>query len=117
MPRCSPSSVSRSTAYLGSVREGGQELRVLRTPFVLLDRLGTALDAEQVALVLKVLAANAITYVVFKGDGDDASRYYDAILDIAGDGTWQWKSLREPHASEPESSDSGRGSRQPNSPR
>jgi putative ATP-binding cassette transporter len=62
--------------------------------FVCLDRIGTALDAEQVRLVLKVLTENAITYVVFNGEGDEA-RYYDAILDIAGDGTWQWMSVRE----------------------
>ena len=61
--------------------------------FVCLDRIGTALDAEQVGLVLKLLTENAITYVVFNGEGDEA-RYYDAILNIAGDGTWQWKPLR-----------------------
>ena len=47
--------------------------------------------------MLKVLTENAITYVVFNGEGDE-DRCYDAILDIAGDGTWQWKSLREPGA-------------------
>jgi putative ATP-binding cassette transporter len=62
--------------------------------FVCLDRIGTALDAEQVGLVLKALTENAITYVVFNGEGDEA-RYYDAILDIAGDGTWRWMSLRK----------------------
>jgi len=67
--------------------------------FAFLDRVGTALDAEHVALVLKVLSENAITYIVFKAVADDA-RYYDATLDIAGDGTWQWKWLRKPHASE-----------------
>jgi putative ATP-binding cassette transporter len=60
--------------------------------FVFLDRLDSALDAEHVALVLKVLSEHAVTYIVFKGDGDVA-RYYDAILEIAEDGTWQWKSL------------------------
>jgi putative ATP-binding cassette transporter len=58
--------------------------------FVCLDRIGTALDAEQVGLVLKALTETAITYVVFNGEGDEA-RYYDAILDIARDATWQWK--------------------------
>ena len=66
--------------------------------FVALDRVGTALAAEQVAQVLTVLSEKAITYIVFKGDGDDA-RYYDAILDIAGDATWQWKWLRKPLSS------------------
>jgi hypothetical protein len=42
-----------------------------------------------------VLTESAITYVVFNGEGDEA-RYYDAILNIAGDGTWQLKPLREP---------------------
>lgn len=64
--------------------------------FGFLDRVDTALDAEHVALVLQALSENGITYVVFKGDADDA-RYYDAILEIAGDGTWQWKWLRTPH--------------------
>jgi len=68
--------------------------------FVCLDRIGTALDAEQVGPVLKVLTENAITYVVFDGQGDEA-RYYDAILDIAGDGTWQWKPLRDPQGASP----------------
>jgi len=66
--------------------------------FVCLDRIGTALDAEQVGLVLKLLTESAIAYVVFDGEGDEA-RSYDAILDIAGDGTWQWNLLREPQAS------------------
>jgi vitamin B12/bleomycin/antimicrobial peptide transport system ATP-binding/permease protein len=65
--------------------------------FVFLDRLDSALDAEHVALVLKVLSEQAVTYVAFKGDGDVA-RYYDAILEIAEDGSWQWKSLHVPHA-------------------
>lgn len=64
--------------------------------FGFMDRVDTALDAEHVALVLQALSENGITYVVFKGDAEDA-RYYDAILEIAGDGTWQWKWLRTPH--------------------
>ena len=63
--------------------------------FAFLDRVGTALDAEHVALVLKVLSEHAITYIVFKTVTDE-TRDYDATLDIAGDGTWQWKSLRTP---------------------
>ena len=55
--------------------------------FAFLDRFGTALDAKHVALVLKVLSENAITCIVFKAVAGDA-RYYDATLDIAGDGTW-----------------------------
>jgi len=38
-------------------------------------------------------------YVVFNREGDEA-RSYDAILDIASDGTWQWKPLRGPQADE-----------------
>jgi len=82
--------------------------------FVFLDRVGTALDADQVGLVLRLFSEKAITSIVFKGEGDEA-RDYDAILDITGDGTWQWKSLREPHASEPAASGGGAGGRQPNS--
>lgn len=58
-------------------------------PFVFLDRIGTALEAGQVPLVLKALREQAITYIAFKGDGEDLSGF-DAILDIAADGTWEW---------------------------
>jgi hypothetical protein len=54
-------------------------------------------DAAGIALFRKLLTEDAITYVVFEGEGEE-TRYYDAILDIAGDGTWQWTSLRELHA-------------------
>ena len=95
--------MSRSTGSPGCGSWGRSGTSCPRTPFVLLDRLGTALDAELGALVLNVLSENAITYIVFKADRADAS-YYDAILEIAGDGTWQWKSLRGRRASEPEPS-------------
>ena len=42
-----------------------------------------------VALVLKVLSESAITYIVFKGDGD-GMQSCDAVLDLGDGGTWQW---------------------------
>ena len=50
-------------------------------------------------MLLKALTENAITYAVFNGECGEAG-YYDAILDIAGDGTWEWKPLRGPRAPE-----------------
>lgn len=58
-------------------------------PFVLLDRIGTALEADQVPLVLKVLHERGITYIAFKGDSEEIE-YFDEVLDIGADGKWRW---------------------------
>jgi putative ATP-binding cassette transporter len=63
--------------------------------FVFLDRIGTALESAQVPLVLKVLAERAITYVLFRADGDEL-HFFDAILDIEADGSWKWTRLSVP---------------------
>jgi putative ATP-binding cassette transporter len=60
--------------------------------FALLDRLSSALDSEQVARLLGLLNERSITYVHF-GEPDEPRHFYDAILELAGNGHWAWKSL------------------------
>jgi putative ATP-binding cassette transporter len=60
--------------------------------FALLDRLSSALDPEQVARLLPMLSERSIGYVNF-GEPDEPLRYYDAILELSGEGPWAWKSL------------------------
>lgn len=59
--------------------------------FAMLDRPGTALGTGMLGQVLETLSARSITYLTF-GDHDDTEGY-DAILELAGDGAWQWKPL------------------------
>jgi putative ATP-binding cassette transporter len=68
--------------------------RVLLTapPFVLLDRIGTALETEQVPLAFKVLGEHGISYIAFEGDGE-GSGAFNAVLEIAADGKWRWREV------------------------
>ena len=93
---CQPFVTMVKATHLLDADHLGPILR-LAPSFVLLDRVGTALDAEHVALVLRTLSENAITCFFFEGDACDDRDYY-TVLEIAGDGTRQWESLREPGA-------------------
>jgi putative ATP-binding cassette transporter len=61
--------------------------------FALLDRIGSALGAEQVDLVLSRFSDRGITYVAVNN-----TRYrpehFDAILELASDGSWAYPPLR-----------------------
>ncbi|WP_240502461.1 ABC transporter transmembrane domain-containing protein [Methylocaldum sp. 14B] len=61
--------------------------------FVFLDRAGTALSPRQVHQILDMLAENSITYLNI-GEADEPLDYYDAVLELAGDGGWQWKTVQ-----------------------
>jgi putative ATP-binding cassette transporter len=64
--------------------------------FALLQRIGTTLGAEQVARSLRLLAAGGITYLGM-GDAHVRSGQYDAVLELAQDGSWSFRDLaREP---------------------
>ncbi len=64
---------------------------VLAEPqFAFLDRVCTALSAEQVAKIQRMLSAHSITYVTI-GEPDDPLEHYDAVLEISSDGGWTWK--------------------------
>jgi putative ATP-binding cassette transporter len=60
--------------------------------FVFLDRISTALSPEQVDKILQTLAKHAISYVTI-GEAGGRSEYYDAVLELKGDGRWKWKSV------------------------
>ena len=66
---------------------------VLAAPgFVFLERPRKALGSEQVDRILSLLSERSITYLTL-GDGGDGLDDYDAVLELAGDGGWTWKSV------------------------
>jgi len=58
--------------------------------FAFLDRLSTALTADQVERVLQILNQRRITYVMVD-DTESRLVFYDAVLELAEGGTWQLK--------------------------
>ena len=58
--------------------------------FAFLDRPSSALDAEQTALVLRVLAGRSISALVFE-DCEPCEEPCDAVLDLHDDATWTWR--------------------------
>lgn len=63
-----------------------------RPEFVFLDRMNIALNSAQTQDVLKLLAQSRITYLVI-GRSDDPLENFDAVLDLAADGSWTWRML------------------------
>ena len=63
--------------------------------FALLPRLEAGLGAARAAEVLAALAARGIGYVVL-GDDALATEHFDAVVDIAPDGTWR-RTVRREH--------------------
>lgn len=61
--------------------------------FVFLDRASTALSPRQVHQILGMLAENSITYLNI-GEADESLDYYDAVLELADGGGWQWKAIQ-----------------------
>ncbi len=61
--------------------------------FAFLDRPGTALSPGQVDRCLKMLSEHSISYLTL-GDTDDRLDYYDAVLELAGDGGWRWQPIQ-----------------------
>lgn len=60
--------------------------------FAFLDRVCTALSAEQIQRIQKMLSDHSITYVAI-GDPNDLLEHYDAVLEISVDGGWHWRWL------------------------
>jgi vitamin B12/bleomycin/antimicrobial peptide transport system ATP-binding/permease protein len=58
--------------------------------FAFLDRPHTALNGEQLELVLQVLSERSITYLTI-GDSKERPERYDAALELKEDGSWQWR--------------------------
>ena len=60
--------------------------------FAFLERPRMAFGPEQVDRILSLLSERAITYLTL-GDGGDGLDDYDAVLELADDGGWSWKSV------------------------
>lgn len=72
----------------------GQLLAVARAllskpDFIFLDHLESALDGEEFARVRTAISHHRASAVVFS-DGRTGGNGFDAILEIAADGTWKW---------------------------
>ena len=69
--------------------------------FAFLDRISTALGAEEVARVLKMLSKSAITYLTLsrwtpgRRGTDEKLENYDAVLELAADGGWKWRLIQD----------------------
>jgi putative ATP-binding cassette transporter len=69
--------------------------RVLLTApqFAFLDRLSTTLEHDEVKAVLSRFSEHAISYIAIGNSNGDCADF-DAILEIAADGSWRWKSAK-----------------------
>ena len=89
--------VERDWDDLLSLRE--QELvsvvrLLLSSPrFVLLERIGNTLDADEIAAVLGAFSERGIAYVTV-GNGEERLGHYDAVLELVGEGRWRWNPVR-----------------------
>ena len=68
--------------------------------FVFLDRPGAALSPDQVKQILRLLSDHSIGYLTI-GEAADPLDFYDAVLEIAEDGGWTWKDVRDTLAGNP----------------
>jgi len=68
-----------------------------RPRFVLLHNPGRTLDHEHIGLALKALCECTATCLTFTGLGEDSDHVadHDALLEIAADGSWSWKPIRD----------------------
>jgi putative ATP-binding cassette transporter len=60
--------------------------------FAVLQSPGTVLAPEQLALALKLLTDESITYIAL-GEAHGPLDAYDAVLEIHAGGTWSWRTL------------------------
>ena len=65
--------------------------------FVILHNPARTLDTEQITLTLQALCACSVTCINFTGtdEPNDHLAEYDAVLDIAADGSWTWEPIRD----------------------
>lgn len=70
---------------------------VSRPTFVILSNPGRTLDQEHIDLALKALCGCEVTCITFTGidEEDDHMTEHDALLEIAVDGSWSWKPIRD----------------------
>lgn len=70
---------------------------VSRPTFVILHNPARTLDHDHVQLALKSLCECRVTCITFTGidEEDDHVAEHDAVLEIAADGGWTWKPIRD----------------------
>ncbi len=64
-----------------------------RPAFAFFDRMSVAMDPARIERVLSLLAAAGIGYLVIGKPEDATPALFDAVLHMAGDGSWTWRSL------------------------
>lgn len=62
--------------------------------FVFLDRIATVFDLDQVRKTMRILAEQSITWITI-GHFDGILDLHDAVLELADDGSWQWKPIKQ----------------------
>lgn len=67
-------------------------LLLCRPRFAFLDRVGTALENGRLETVARLLSEHSITCISI-GSGEDDPRWYDVMLDLRRDGSWEWRRL------------------------
>ena len=65
-------------------------LILARPAFAVLDRVSASLKPDQVRQALRRLKENSITFVTLAEDAESVE-LYDAVLEIDGDGAWDWR--------------------------
>ena len=70
-------------------------LLVSQPSFAVLDRIGTALMPEQMAMVLQELRSADISHIVFSNNGHDEAGF-DAVVQLSPDGRWTWRKMGGP---------------------
>lgn len=65
---------------------------ILRPQLVFLDRMSLALEAAQMRRALALLSERKIGFILL-GRPDDPVAGFDAVLEVAGDGSWNWRLL------------------------
>ena len=65
-------------------------LILARPAFAVLDRVSASLKPDQVRQALRRLKENSITFVTLAEDAESVE-LYDAVLEIDGDGGWDWR--------------------------
>lgn len=87
--------LDKPQAWSAMLSLGMQQLLVVarvlisKEKFVVMDRMNTALNADEMKLALAAIRHQGVTYVAF-GNSTDDRMDYDAVLDIGEDGSWRW---------------------------
>ncbi len=70
---------------------------VSRPTFVILHNPSRTLDRDHIEIALKALCECSVTCITFTGtdEEDDHIAAHDALLELAVDGSWSWKPIRD----------------------